>query len=97
MNFPSNSYQEWERSAGIELLKYKGLKLPKVEIQMEFWMPDNRRTDLDNKVSSIFDMLKRAEIIADDCWQVIDFHSAKSRGVCKEMPRVEIWIQSIPI
>jgi Holliday junction resolvase RusA-like endonuclease len=33
--------------------------------------PDKRKTDLSNKAESLMDALVKAEVIKDDCWQVV--------------------------
>ena len=88
-------YRQWEADAINQLQEYSGLKIPKCEIQMEFYMPDNIRTDTDNKVTSIFDVLshKFLQVIADDCWQVIYYHSARVVEIDRENPRVELWLK----
>jgi len=91
---PNNRYREWHESAGLQLLKHHGLNLENVELQLEFYMPDNRKTDLDNKVTSVFDVLKDMNIIKDDCWQILPKFSVESKGIEKINPRVEIWIKA---
>lgn len=63
-------------------------------MQLEFWMPDNKETDLDNKVTSVFDMLQKAEIIKGDHWQTLGKYCVNANGIDKINPRVEIWIKS---
>ncbi len=81
--------------AGLQILKYKGSNLANVDIQLEFWMPDNRRCDLDNKVTSIFDLLKDMDVIEDDCWQCLGSYYVRAGGIDKTNPRAEIWIKEI--
>lgn len=92
---PSNKARQWMRDAGVQIMAFKGKKLKNVDIQFEFWMPDNRKTDLDNKVTSVLDLLKDMEVIADDSWQNVPSFYARCRGIAKENPRVEIWIKEI--
>ena len=91
----SQNYLDWRMDAGLQLLKYKGSNLTNVDIQIEFWMPDNRRCDLDNKVTSIFDLLKELNIIEDDCWQCLGSYYVKAGGIDKINPRADIWIREI--
>jgi crossover junction endodeoxyribonuclease RusA len=60
---------------------------------MDWYMPDNRKTDLTNKAESIMDLLVDCKIIDDDCWQVIPRIMLDARGVDKENPRVTVWIK----
>ena len=91
----TEEFKDWMISAGLQLLQYKGSLLDHVDIQLEFWMPNNRRSDLDNKVTSIFDLLKELRIITDDCWQVLGSYYVRANGIDKINPRVEIWIKEI--
>jgi hypothetical protein len=63
------------------------------EIQLVFWLPDNRKCDLTNKAESVMDLLVDCEVIEDDCWQVIPKLYLNAAGIDKEDPRVEIYIQ----
>ena len=85
-------YRAWEESAGFQLLAHQGKMLSGIDAQLEFWMPDNRARDLDNMVTSVFDMLKRSKIIKDDSWQCIPAFYARAAGIDKERPRCEIWL-----
>lgn len=89
----SLKFKEWKDDASLQLLKYKNLSLEGIEIQFEFYMPDNRKTDLDNKVTSVFDLLKDLEIIKDDCWQILPRYQVNTNGIDKINPRVELWIR----
>jgi Holliday junction resolvase RusA-like endonuclease len=89
----SNRHKKWRRNNAHQVLHYKGLKLKNFDIQLEFWMPDNRRTDLDNKVTTILDYLKKMDVILDDSWQNIRSTYYRPRGVDKKNPRVEIWLK----
>lgn len=65
-------------------------KLTQKGITMSFWLPDNRRTDLNNKAASILDMLVDNGILEDDSWQIIGEERYIPMGVDKDDPRVEI-------
>ncbi len=94
-NLPSNKYKQWHARASSEL---KVQNVPSVknvtEVQMEFYMPDNLRTDLTNKVESIMDLLVDNGIIIDDCWQQIPRILIDCKGIDRENPRVDVWVQS---
>ena len=91
----SKRHQRWHESATVQLLEYKNRRMDNVDIQLEFWMPDNRRCDLDNKVTSIFDLLKDMDVIEDDCWQCLGSYYVRAGGIDKTNPRVDIWIKEI--
>ena len=93
----SKRHQRWHESATIQLLDHKGADLNNVDIQLEFWMPDNIRTDLDNKVSTVFDLLCDLEIIRDDCWQSLQSYYVRAGGIDRKNPRVELWIKEMLI
>ncbi len=88
-------FLEWKQEVGIQLLKYKGLNIQNIsEIQMDFYFPDNKRTDLDNKSSSVLDILVDMGIIEDDRWQITGRIMLYPMGIAKKNPRVEIFIKA---
>ena len=94
-SLPSVRFLEWENSACIQLLKHKNIQIsPIQEIQMDFYFPDNKRTDLDNKSSSVLDMLVKQGIIEDDRWQITGSIFLRPAGIDKSNPRVEIFIKT---
>ena len=94
-SLPSVKFLEWHHNATTQLLSHKGLNMDKFDAQFEFWMPDNRVTDIDNKVSSVLDLLKDLNIIVDDSWQHLESYYARACGIDKKNPRVEIWLRSL--
>lgn len=93
INIPSERYQQWHNNAMGQLEGFGNLK-PPYEIIMTFWMKDNRRADLDNKMASVLDLLQDAEIIEDDCWQKLTSIKANVGGIDKHAPRVKVEIHS---
>lgn len=91
VNIPSKRYKEWHDLASKQLEGFGSLK-PPYEIVMVFWMQNNRRADLDNKMASILDLLQDCGIIEDDCWQKLRSIKAKVGGISKDAPRVKIEI-----
>jgi len=87
-SFPSAKYTEWHKDASKQVLGAP--KLTQKGITMSFWLPDNRRTDLNNKAASILDMLVDNGILEDDSWQIIGEERYIPMGVDKDDPRVEI-------
>jgi len=88
----SKEHRSWHKKQSLELLKYKNRMMDNCTMQLEFWMPDNRRADLDNKLTSILDLLKDLRIIKDDCWQCVPSIYIRCCGIDKKNPRVFIWI-----
>ena len=93
INIPSKRYKEWHEQAMWQLKGFGNLK-PPYEIVLTFWMKDNRKTDLDNKVGSVLDLLQDAGIIEDDCWQMLGSVKAVAGGISKNSPRVKVEIHS---
>ncbi len=63
-----------------------------IYVNYAFYLPDNRKTDLSNKIESINDLLVKYGLITDDKWQIIKGIHATGMWVDKENPRVEIEI-----
>lgn len=93
INIPSKRYKEWHDEC-MNLLEGFGTLCPPYEIIFVFWMKDNRRCDLDNKMASVLDLLQDCEIIEDDCWQKLTSIKARVGGISKDYPRVKIEIHS---
>lgn len=93
INIPSKKYKEWH-DASVDFLDGFGSLKPPYEIYLVFWMKDNRKTDIDNKVSSVLDLLKDVGIIEDDCWQNVAKITARASGISRDFPRVKVEIHS---
>ena len=94
-SLPSVKFLEWENQACIQLLKHKNIAITEIqEIQMDFYFPDNKKADLDNKSSSVLDMLQKIGIIKGDHWQETGRIYLNPMGIDRSDPRVEIFIKS---
>ena len=93
INIPSKRYKEWHDES-MKMLEGFGSLKPPYEIILVFWMKDNRKCDLDNKMASVLDLLQDAKIIEDDCWQKLRSIKAKVGGISKDAPRVKIEIHA---
>lgn len=72
------------------------LKLNKpLKVVYKFRFPDNRKTDLSNKLESINDLLVRYGVFEDDNHQILTCIEAIAMGVDKENPRCEIELYEI--
>lgn len=89
LHFPSNKYREWHKEASQQLIG-----VPKIPNNMPliycFYAPDNRKSDLSNKLESVNDLLVDCGILEDDNWFVLSEYRVRFMGVDKENPRVEI-------
>jgi len=83
------AYALWHEE---QMWKLKGKKVPDVirTLYLNFYAPDNRRTDLSNKAESVMDLLVDSGLIEDDNWKVIPKLVLEYKGVDKENPRCEI-------
>ena len=95
---PSQRYRAWHSAAMFQLedqWKDKGRDTFEREIRVNFhfFHGDNRRRDSDNGVSSVFDTLQDAHIIADDRWQIVKEFSVRNSK--SDEPRCEIEIIEI--
>ena len=91
MVIPSKKHKDWHEE---QMWVMKSLRIPlqtkPVMIAMTFFADSKRRGDLDNKASSVLDLLKDGGVIEDDDWfhvpkVVLDFG-----GVCPQSPHCEI-------
>lgn len=82
VNLPNPLYTAWHRRNLALVLEQRGgdrhpLRSPcRVEISVEY--PDLHRRDLDNAVSSIFDLLVDAHVLRDDAWVCVPEVFAKA-------------------
>ncbi len=88
-SFPSAKYTAWHKDASSQLIGQKAIPIGS-SLQLNFYFPDNRRTDLSNKTESIMDLLVDNGFLEDDCWQVVPSLTLQGMEVDKENPRVEI-------
>lgn len=99
MNIPSKEYAAWHKQAseqidmsaicaGIHTLGKDKIK----SIDLYFYAPDKRATDLTNKAESIMDLLVDNKIIEDDNWWIVTDLGLHFRGLDKENPRCEVEI-----
>jgi len=91
-SFPSKAYKEWHKDASWQLYtQKKQIGIKDCQIELDFYLPDNRRADLTNKAESVMDLLVDLGIIKDDSWQVVS-HLILTGEYDKGNPRVEIFI-----
>ena len=94
---PSAKYKQYEREAGWFL---KPLPPRPIECELNvkclFYLQNRRKTDLNNLLEAVTDMLVHYNVIADDHYGIVASHDGSRCYVDKENPRTEIIITRIP-
>lgn len=84
-SFPSKLFVQWQRDAIRQVrLQTKVRFLKPVSVQVIIYFGTKARADLDNRVTSILDMLVEALVLPDDKWQdvpVILAHATYRKGM----------------
>lgn len=75
---PSKSFQVFKESCLWQLKGKKGYSGP-ITIHIEFRLKGNTDSDIDNMITSLFDVLADAKIIDDDK-NVMELYAIKSKG-----------------
>lgn len=71
-SFPSKAFTDWQEYAMGEILTQGLVKFTSpVRITIAIGFKDRRRQDLDNRISSILDMLVKVGVVKDDCWTCV--------------------------
>lgn len=93
MNIPSKEYKAWhdKASEGIKYMRHEPFNRVQM-IELMFFAPDRRASDLTNKAESIMDLLVDNNIIQDDNWWIVDKVFLRFGGVDKIDPRCEVSI-----
>ncbi len=90
---PSENHQAWHEEQSYRIKKFRPKKpIEKCKVKMTFYAPDKRKADLDNKATSILDLLVDNGIILDDSWFVVVDEDLHFGGVDKNNPRAEVII-----
>ena len=94
---PSAKYKEYETMAGWYLKPRppRPIECP-VNVKCLFYMPTRRRTDLNNLLEAVTDLLVTSEILADDHYGIVAGHDGSRCFWDKENPRTEIYITKMP-
>ena len=93
---PSAKYKQYEREA-VWFLRPRPLRPIQyaVNVKCEFYMANRRRTDLNNLLEAVTDILVHAGILADDHYGIVVSHDGSRCHVDRENPRTEITITPI--
>jgi len=79
MSFPSKKYVEWELDALKQTrLQTKVRFIKPVSIEVIVYFGTNIRADLDNRLTSILDMLVEGLVLKDDKWQDVPLMQAQA-------------------
>lgn len=95
ISLPSESYKNWHDEQSFILSMFKIKTFDKAQLDVDFYFPDNRVSDLSNKFESLADLLVDNKILKNDDWRCVGDIGLHFKGVDKKDPRVEITI--IPV
>ena len=72
MSFPSRDFENWQKTAlqNVRLQTRATFDNP-VSLECIIYFATDARADLDNRVTSILDMLVKAGVLLDDKWQQV--------------------------
>lgn len=69
-SIPSKAFNDWQESALWQVWQQTKVRFLKpVSLEVIIYFGTNGRADLDNRVTSVLDMLVEALVIRDDKWQ----------------------------
>lgn len=96
MAIPSKLYREYEKDCLKVIPKTyrKEIDYP-VNIKAIFYTQTKRRIDLTNLLEALDDMLVKANVIIDDCRDIIASHDGSMVFHDKDNPRIEVEITKI--
>ena len=94
---PSAKYRQYEKEA-VWFLRPKPPKPIEcaVNVKCLFYLPTRRRTDLNNLLEAVTDLLVTAGILADDHYGIVQSHDGSRCFVDRDNPRTEIYITKVP-
>lgn len=93
---PSKLYKQFEKDC-LKLIdkKYRQKIDYPINIKAIFYMQTKRRVDLTNLLEALDDMLVKAEVIQDDCRDIIAGHDKSRVYYDKQNPRIELEITKV--
>ena len=93
---PSSQYKQYEREAVWFLRPRPQRPIDyAVNVKCVFYMPNRRRTDLNNLLEAVTDILVHAGILSDDHYRIVASHDGSRCLVDRDNPRTEITITRI--
>lgn len=81
--------QQWSIKNQIRKFKYDPVKAPYI-IGIVWFVPDNRRRDPDNIMKPVLDVLQKAGVFEDDCWQLLKDRHMFPVEIDRDVPRIEV-------
>lgn len=79
VSFPSKKFAQWQDTSLLEVRQQTRQRFYNpVSIEIIIYFGSNIRADLDNKVTSILDMLVESLILRDDKWQDVPLIKAQA-------------------
>lgn len=95
MKTPSSQYRKWHEIASWELKAKRDIPrgVERAEIEIAFYLPDARKTDLTNKAESIMDLLVDNGVLKDDNCSIVPKLTLMYNGIDRKNPRAEITIK----
>lgn len=94
---PSKKFKQYEREAAWFLKPRPPRPIEcAVNVKCLFYMPTRRRTDLNNLLEAVTDILVSAGILADDHYGIVQSHDGSRCFVDRDNPRTEIIITKAP-
>lgn len=93
---PSKQYQKFETECLKQIEdKYRQTINYPVNVKATFYMQTRRRVDLTNLLEALDDVLVKAEVLEDDCRDIIASHNNSIVLYDKDMPRIEVEIEKV--
>lgn len=78
-SIPSKAFYEWQNAALQQVkAQTRARGLTNVSVQVIIYFGTNGRADLDNRLTSILDMLVEALVLRDDKWQDVPIMQAQA-------------------
>lgn len=80
VSIPSAKFTAWQNDAIWQIKQQKRKRFVKpVRLEVTVYFGTNARADLDNRITSILDMLVEAMVLQDDKWQYVPEIHAKAK------------------
>jgi Holliday junction resolvase RusA-like endonuclease len=96
MSIPSKAYREFEENCLKVIIKKYRLNIDyPVNVKAIFYTESRRRIDLTNLLEALDDMLVKAEVIKDDCRDIVASHDGSRVYWDKSNPRIEVEITKV--
>lgn len=87
----SEKYKDWQQAnkgrIELQMVSHHIKTLPTAHITYQFWVGDERKFDLSNKIESINDLFVDVGLIPDDNWSILPMMLPLFMGIDKENPR----------